>query len=911
MPAQVIETTTLSSGDGFLIIGDDEYDHAGESVSSAGDVNGDGIDDFIVGAPRGADGGASAGEAYVVFGRAGATRPDVDLTFLSALGQGFVIRGDDPVDQLGLSVSGAGDVNGDGIDDLIIGAPYGDNGGSNAGEAYVIFGKAGATRSDIDLTSLSATDGFVIQGDAANDLAGLSVSGAGDINGDGFDDVVVGAIFGERGGPDTGQAYVIFGQAGATRANIDLASLAASDGFTIIGDGRFGRTGGAVSGAGDINGDGIDDLIVGSPTASIDEPYTGAAHIIFGQSGATRADIDLGSFSGADGFVIIGDVEDDEAGFSVSNAGDVNGDGIDDIAIGAPFNFSGATRSGVVYIIFGQSGATRTSIDLTSLSATEGFRIFGDTTDDFAGWSVSGAGDINGDGFDDVIVGAPKGADGGLDAGEAYVIFGKAGTTRANIDLTSLAREDGLIIVGGGIGFQLGHSVSAAGDVNDDGIDDLLVGELVGGTGGFASGHAYIIYGNRNFGAPLSITGTAAGETLTGTAADELINGLGGNDVLLGGGGEDSFSGGAGNDVVVVDSAGDTVTELAGEGVDAVETALAAYVLPANVENLEYTGGAGFTGTGNDLGNIIVGRAGSDTLSGLDGDDTLGGEAGDDMLTGGNGADRLNGGTGADDMNGGAGNDILVVDNAGDVANGGDGIDTVQIVAAITYIAAADVENFSNFSGDAVAATLNALANSYGGSEAADTVQGGLGDDIIYGRGGADVLDGGEGIDRLFGDAGNDMLNGGDGNDLLYGGINLDTLRGGNGNDTLYGGDNADILSGNMGVDLLYGGAGNDTFSFDDGDSGATLATADRILDFSLAQNDRFNLGQIDAIAGGADNAFTFIGTAAFGSVAGQLRYQQVGGNTQLMGDVNGDGVADFIIRIDGLHALSAGNFTL
>ena len=912
MTAQVIDTTTLSSGDGFLIVGDAESDQAGYSVSDAGDINGDGIDDFIVGASRGDDGGSAAGEAYIVFGQAGATRPTIDLTFLSALGQGFIIRGDDANDQLSSSVSNAGDVNGDGIDDLIIGAPYGDNGGSNAGEAYVIFGQAGATRTDIDLTTLAATDGFVIQGDVASDLAGFSVSGAGDINGDGFDDVIVGAIFGNAGGPDTGAAYVIFGQAGATRASIDLSSLAASDGFAVIGDANFDRTGGAVSGAGDINGDGIDDFVVTSRSASTAEYGVGKTHVIFGQTGATRANIDLGSFAAADGFTIIGDMASDFSGLSVSNAGDVNGDGIDDLIISAPYNDAGGGNAGAAYVVFGKTGATRTMIDLTSLAATDGFVIIGDAAGDLAGLSVSAAGDVNGDGFDDVLIGAAFGDDAGSDAGEAYVIFGKAGATRATIDLGMLARADGLIILGDSAFNQLGRSVSAAGDVNVDGLADLIVGAPFGDAGGSSSGEAYIIYGNRNFGAPLTINGTAAGETLTGTAADEVINGLGGNDVLLGGGGEDRFNGGAGNDIVVVDSAGDIVTELAGEGVDAVETALAAYVLPAHVENLEYTGGAGFTGTGNDLANIIVGRAGADTLSGLDGDDNLGGEAGDDMLTGGNGADRLNGGTGADMMNGGAGNDILVVDNAGDGAIGGDGSDTVQIVTAgLTYTLAADIETVSNRSGGALTVTLNALGNIYGGSSGVDTVNGGDGDDTIYGQDGGDALTGGAGVDRLFGDAGVDFLNGGDGNDLLYGGVNGDVVSGEAGNDILYGGDGSDTLTGGAGVDLLYGGNGLDTFSFDDGDSGATLATADRILDFNLAQNDRFNLVQIDAIAGGADNAFTFIGTAAFGGVAGQLRYQQVGGNTQLMGDVNGDGVADFIIRIDGLHALSAGNFTL
>lgn len=920
MTAQVIDTTTLSSGDGFLIVGDAESDQAGYSVSDAGDINGDGIDDFIVGASRGDDGGSAAGEAYIVFGQAGATRPTIDLTFLSALGQGFIIRGDDANDRLSTSVSSAGDVNGDGIDDLIISSPYGDNGGSNAGEAYVIFGQTGATRTDIDLTTLAATDGFVIQGDVASDLAGFSVSGAGDINGDGFDDVIVGAIFNDAGGPDTGAAYVIFGQAGATRANIDLSSLSASDGFTVIGDATFDRTGGAVSGAGDINGDGIDDLIVTSRSASTADYAVGKTHVIFGQTGATRANIDLGSFAAADGFTIIGDMASDFSGLSVSNAGDVNGDGIDDLIIGAPYNDAGGGSAGAAYVVFGKTGTTRTTIDLSSFAATDGFVIVGDAASDLAGSSVSGAGDINGDGFDDILVSAAFGDDAGSDAGEAYVIFGKAGPTRATIDLGALARADGLIILGDSAFNQLGRSVSAAGDVNDDGLADLIVGAPFGDAGGSSSGEAYVIYGNRNFGAPLTINGTAAGETLTGTAADEVINGLGGNDVLIGGGGEDQFNGGSGNDIVVVNSAGDIVTELTGEGIDTVETNLSSYTLPANVENLEYTTFGSFTGIGNGEANIIVARDGADTLSGLDGDDTLGGEAGNDTLDGGNGNDRLNGGAGDDILNGGAGNDILIIDSFRDTATGGDGIDTIQISSGMfalgmpisPFMVAADIENASVISAASTSIRFNALDNIFGGGANIDEVFGGSGNDALYGRGGVDLLNGDDGNDRLFGEAGADQVSGGNGNDLLYGGADNDQLFGGAGVDTLYGEGGDDRLAGNDGADLLFGGAGADRFVLSMlSDSGTTLAAADRIRDFSAAQGDRIDLSNIDAIAGGSNDAFSFIGAAAFGSIAGQLRAEVIGGQTLVSGDVNGDGIADFLIRMDGVHALTAADFTL
>jgi Ca2+-binding RTX toxin-like protein len=514
MSSSVIDLSLLTPAQGFIIQGDVAYDQAGFSVSSAGDINGDGFADLIIGAFYGDNGGYNAGEAYVIFGKAGATRTDIDLTSLVA-SDGFIIQGDVDSDRAGFSVSSAGDINGDGFADLIVGAPYGDNGGDRAGEAYVIFGKAGATRADIDLTSLAASDGFIIQGDVAGDQAGLSVSSAGDINGDDFADLIVGAPRGGNGGGYAGEAYVIFGKAVATRTNIDLTSLAASDGFIIQGDVAYDQAGFSVSSAGDINGDGFADLIVGAPGGG---SAAGEAYVIFGKAGAARANIDLTFLAASDGFIIQGDVAGDQAGISVSSAGDINGDGLADLIVGAPFGEKGGYNAGEAYVIFGKAGATRTDIDLTSLAASDGFIIQGDAADDRAGRSVSSAGDINGDGFADLIVGAFGGDNGGSYAGEAYVIFGKAGATRADIDLTSLAASDGFIIQGDDPGDRAGFSVSSAGDINGDGFADLIVGAPYGDNGGNNAGEAYVIYGSATIG--VNQAPTAAPVTLAAIAED-------------------------------------------------------------------------------------------------------------------------------------------------------------------------------------------------------------------------------------------------------------------------------------------------------------------------------------------------------------------------------------------------------
>lgn len=421
-------------------------------------------------------------------------------------------------------------------------------------------------------------------------------------------------------------------------------------------------------------------------------------------------------------------------------------------------------------------------------------------------------------------------------------------------------------------------------------------------------------------------TGNVLGATINDTIANiEAIFATNFDDVLFGGTETRTLGGGSGNDVMdtgtstqnmilqgqlgndtyVIRSAAGTVTISETAGTDRVETDLATYELPTDVENLEYFGSAAFNGTGNASANIIRGGAMGDTLSGLAGNDTLGGEAGDDSLSGGNGNDRLTGGTGADMMDGGDGNDILIVDNAGDVAIGGIGTDTVQIIAAGTYTIGADIEVVQNHSSDIgqVEVTLNALANTYGGGGANDRVSAGDGDDIVYGRTGHDLLRGEVGNDRLFGDAGHDSLYGGDGADLLYGGAGNDIFEGDGGNDTLYGEAGADFLYGGTGQDLMLGGGDADTFVFRFGDTGSTIATADRIRDFSSAQGDKLDVSNYSAAS--------FIGSAAFSNSAGEVRAQLIGGNTYVMGDQNGDGVADFVIRLDGNVALSIGDFII
>ena len=236
----------------------------------------------------------------------------------------------------GRSVSSAGDVNGDGFDDIIIGAHF----GGLAGESYVVFGKSSSFSASLDLTSLNGTNGFRIDGVDVGDYSGVSVSSAGDVNGDGYDDIIIGAGSADPGGDlSAGESYVVFGQASGFDASLDLSTLDGSNGFRLSGEAENDNSGYSVSSAGDVNGDGFDDIIIGAhkavSAAGASFYGNGTSYVVFGKASGFAANIDLSTLNGTNGFKIIGDADLTYSGRSVSSAGDVNGDGFDDLIIGA------------------------------------------------------------------------------------------------------------------------------------------------------------------------------------------------------------------------------------------------------------------------------------------------------------------------------------------------------------------------------------------------------------------------------------------------------------------------------------------------------------------------------------------------------------------------------------------------
>lgn len=538
--------SNLDGSNGFILNGLSRTDELGAAVSAAGDINGDGLDDILISAPE-AD--RDSGESYIIFGTPNLGNGGTfDLASLNGR-NGFVINGIDGNDRSGFSVSTAGDINGDGFDDLILGAQGGDginNDTSNAGESYVIFGgNRVGSGGVVQLTGLNGNNGFVINGMDLGDRAGTSVSSAGDVNDDGFDDLIIGAPQADPNGISSGEAYIVFGGPRAGNSgNIDLADLNGTNGFVITTGVSAARNalGTTVSSAGDLNGDGVDDLLIGAPDVDINgTANVGSSYVVFGNS--TLGDdgsFELNDLDGSNGFVINGIAFGDNLGSALSNIGDINNDGIDDIVVAAASaNANGRTNVGQSYVIFGDTTGFAGSLNVNTLDGSNGFVINGIDSSDLTGADVSGAGDLNGDGIDDLVIASVRG-----DGGASYVIFGDDNIgVGASLNVADLNGDNGFAIAettSANAFFSNERSVSNLGDVNGDGIDDLIVGNgLARNADNDASaGQGYVIFG-RSRGRAI-INGTSNSDILTGTNRGELITGRGSADIITTGGGRDT-----------------------------------------------------------------------------------------------------------------------------------------------------------------------------------------------------------------------------------------------------------------------------------------------------------------------------------------------------------------------------------
>jgi Ca2+-binding RTX toxin-like protein len=842
-----IDLYHLTADQGFAINAPSGAEVADMDVARAGDVNGDGLDDIIIGLPR-------SNSVYVLYGHAGVSGTVNLGAITTAQGAAISMNPPAPGGNLGMflggSVAGAGDVNGDGVDDVIIGAGEDASGGTYGGRAFVIYGSTNGL-GNINLATLTLQQGFALQGTQGG-LAGLAVTGLGDINGDGIDDLAVSA-------PYNNTVYVYYGKAGGL-SSTTLGPIAASDGFIIQGAQYAGYT---LAAAGDVNGDGYQDIVIGTGRYL---PGT-ASYVVYGKPGGIGT-VDLAHLAASQGFTIHATgVNGDYIGGSVAGAGDVNGDGFDDVVIGV-VNY-GATGSG--YVVFGSAAGG----DVT-LGGNDTLQITGGSTNDGLGMTVAEA-DVNGDGYSDLVLGAPRTNYAGYARGATYVVYGQEATSPVNLTGTvagqTLAGGSGDDILNGVGGDDrlygnAGHDVLNGGTGNDylnggSGADDLT-----GGTGNdsyVVDSAADVIHELANEGidtliatvsaslgdyanienltlggtADLTATGDGGDNVITGNEGNNHLIGLGGSDTLIGNGGADTLDGGAGADLMVggagddiyhVDDSLDVVVEKAGEGIDTVIAAIDHYILGDQIENLTLAG-AIVEGTGNALANVITGNDTGNHLLGLDGADTL---------IGNGGADILDGGAGADSMTGGTGDDTYYVDNRLDTITEAVGEGDDLVIASLDYMLVANVERLTLADG-ALNGTGNTLANTIMGNDGDNHLTGLDGNDTLIGNGGTDTLDGGLGADSMSGGTGNDTYivdNVGDtvseaagaGTDIVFSSIdwvlsaNVENLAltgsaligtGNADNNVIFGTSGANILNGAQGADSLFGVAGDDTYYVD------------------------------------------------------------------------------------------------
>ncbi len=441
----------LSDADA-IFRGEAASDRAGQGdpgLASGGDLDGDGFDDIVVGAIRNDESGDNAGAAYIVYGA-----PSGEMNLSAA---DVKITGADDGDFLGRAVNGVGDADGDGQDDLVISALYG--GTNDGGAAYLLHGPLTGDM------SVSVAD-LVVSAETADDLL-ADVEPLGDINGDSLADLLVGAQYNADGGTDAGRAYVI---SGGTTGALDLDT----DGVRITGVG--GSEFGSALGHGDFDGDGTSDVIVGARYADDAGADSGTVYIF---SGPITGDLTISDADAA----FTGEADGDQLGnfASVASAGDTDGDGRDDVILGARETDAGGYRRGAAYVLVGPFPASSTAVSTA-------YAIFqGEADSDLVGDSVDGVGDVDGNGSNDVFIGSGFVDAGTSNGGAGYLVLGPmtGGTqslTTANARFTAEDDNDRV-------------RIQAGGDIDDDGYMDLLIGAQNNSDTGSQAGAVYLFYG--------------------------------------------------------------------------------------------------------------------------------------------------------------------------------------------------------------------------------------------------------------------------------------------------------------------------------------------------------------------------------------------------------------------------------
>lgn len=457
--------------------GENLYDEAGRSIASAGDVNGDGYDDLLIGAP---EYNSRQGRAYLYLGGIEGWRINDNLGNADA-----IYTGEATQDQAGFSVSGAGDVNNDGYDDMLISSP-------GISRVYLVLGSASPAGA-----SLGTADAMY-DGENSGSYGCASVAGAGDVNGDGHDDILIGDY---AYNSNQGRSYIILGSASPSDTALGSADA------IYTGEAAGDSAGFSVAGVGDVDGDYFADFLIGAQGFNSNQ---GRAYLILGSGSLFSTNL-----ASADA-IYTGESTSDYAGNSVAGAGDVNGDGLADLIIGAYGNDDGGSAAGRAYLVLGNA-------NLGNIALSDADAIYtGESANNYAGNSVAGAGDVNGDGYSDLLIGA-NGYN--SDAGGAYLILGSASPISSSLSVAE-ARYTGENDYD-----YAGLPVAAAGDVNGDGLSDLLIGATQYQGGSTRIGKVYLIFSDY---APPTETRTQLFKTnLAGLPSSSPEESVGESDVTI------------------------------------------------------------------------------------------------------------------------------------------------------------------------------------------------------------------------------------------------------------------------------------------------------------------------------------------------------------------------------------------
>jgi hypothetical protein len=483
----------------LTMVGEEVLDWAGYFASPAGDVNGDGLDDVLVGAPLAGNKECAWGDVdpcpgipkgegkiYLVLGRPQGEWPSSPMNLAQADAS---FLGCEVYSNTGRQNYTAGDVNGDGYDDFLI--TGGKCGPDHRGKTYLFLG-----RPDIDWGAEfpveSADASFM--GENEWDLVGYYTSTAGDVNADGYDDFLITGTHVSEGALENGQVYLILGRPAADwGTGYDLSLADAS----FLGEAEYDRLGRAATGVGDANADGYDDFLIASISSDDGGVDAGESYLFLGRAAEGDPDYDPNrpwwgmdfSVVGADAS-FIGEAADDESGRRVAWAGDVNGDGYSDFLIGAAGNDQVWFEAGKAYLILGRPAADwGPEYPLGDADAA----FLGEAREDQAGRRVSGAGDVNNDSYDDFLIGAPHNGRGGDNAGSAYLIFGRPA---ADWGTDFSLKEADVVYVGKPDIGVAGYDVAWIGDFDGDAFDDFLIAAFGGRNDNNVPGDTYLLLGS-------------------------------------------------------------------------------------------------------------------------------------------------------------------------------------------------------------------------------------------------------------------------------------------------------------------------------------------------------------------------------------------------------------------------------